>query len=167
MRQLLLLRHAKAARDLRDVADRDRPLEPRGRRDIALIREAMQKLGLLPDLVLVSPSKRTMQTLSGLEPWDETPLIEPMEQLYPGESAAILAALQEVAETVRSVLVIGHNPGLHNVAVQLAGKADSELNRRLRAKFPTAALAEFVVRGLWRDLETATLARLLVPSELR
>ena len=79
MRQLLLLRHAKSSWDDASMPDRDRPLNARGRRSAAAMRQAMRNLGLSPDVVLVSTARRTMETLEALEPWDETPLIDPID----------------------------------------------------------------------------------------
>jgi len=121
MRQLLLLRHAKSSWDDASIPDRDRPLNARGRKAAAAMRQAMRDLGLVPDLILLSPSRRTTETLEALEPWDETPLIEPLESLYLADPPQLLAALHGVAETVRSVMLIAHNPGLHDLAVSLAG----------------------------------------------
>jgi phosphohistidine phosphatase len=160
MHQLLLLRHAKASRDDPRVADRDRPLNDTGRRQAKAMRRLMQNLGLAPDLVLVSPSRRTLQTLELLEPWDETPLTEPLEDLYLAEEARILDVLRNVTETVRGVLLIGHNPGLRELAQTLSGSGN---NSRIDA-FPTCALAEFMVRGAWSDLPVgARLIRILDP----
>jgi phosphohistidine phosphatase len=172
MRQLLLLRHAKSSWDDASIPDRDRPLNGRGRRAAAAMRQAMHDLGLLPDLVLVSPSRRTMQTLEALEPWEETPLIEPMESLYLADPPQLLAALHGVAETVRSVMLIGHNPGLHDLAVSLAGPRalahGGPAEKALVAGFPTGALAEFVVAGSWWDLREGggRLIRFLTPRML-
>ena len=82
MHQLLLLRHAKSSRDDPKMADLERPLNKRGRRGAGTMRKAMQDLGLTPDVVLVSPSRRTLETLAALEPWDDTPLVEQVETLY-------------------------------------------------------------------------------------
>jgi len=110
-----------------------------------------------------------METLEALDPWDDAPLIETAEPLYLGGPAQLLAVLREVAETVRSVLLIAHNPGLHELAVALAGSAPPAAERRLRAKFPTSALAEFTVSGLWGDVgrRTTSLVRFVTPAELR
>src|SRR5690242_14275969 len=121
MRQLLLLRHAKSSWDDAAIPDRDRPLNARGRRCAAVMRQAMRDLGLTPDVVLVSTSRRTLETLEALEPWDETPLIDPLDSLYLADPMQLLAALHSVPETVRSVMVVGHNPGLHDLALSLAG----------------------------------------------
>jgi phosphohistidine phosphatase len=172
MRQLLLLRHAKSSWDDAAMPDRDRPLNARGRRSAAAMRQAMRNLGLSPDVVLVSPARRTMETLEALEPWDDTPLIDPVDSLYLGNVMQLTAALHGVAETVRSVLLIGHNPGLHDLALSLAGdramRAGGENERALADGFPTGALAEFVVPGSWWDLREGggRLVRFLTPRML-
>jgi phosphohistidine phosphatase len=168
MRQLLLLRHAKAAQAALRQDDRDRPLNEVGRKAMAVMRAAMREAGLVPDLVLVSPSRRTIETLEALEPWDDTPLVEPLEELYLASPAAIRDALNGVAETVRSVMVVGHNPGLHEFAASLhdGGPAPEHALRQLRDGFPTAALAEFAVPGAWSELRAhrARLVRFLTPK---
>lgn len=172
MRQLLLLRHAKSSWDGPAIADRDRPLNARGRRSAASMRLAMRTLGLVPDVVLVSTAKRTLETLEALEPWDDTPLVEPMDSLYLADPIQLTAALHGVAETVRSVLLIGHNPGLHDLALNLAGPramaGGGPNERALAAGFPTGALAEFVVAGSWWNLREGggRLLRFLTPAML-
>lgn len=172
MRQLLLLRHAKSSWDDASMPDRDRPLNARGRRSASLMRQAMRDLGLAPDVVLVSTARRTLETLDALEPWDDTPLVEPMDSLYLANPMQLTAALHGVAETVRSVLVIGHNPGIHDLALNLAGPnalaTGGEPAKMLSAGFPTGALAEFVVAGSWWDLREGggRLVRFLTPRML-
>jgi phosphohistidine phosphatase len=172
MRQLLLLRHAKSVWNDASMADRDRPLNQRGRRSAEAMRQAMRDLGLAPDVILVSTSRRTMETLEALEPWDDTPLVEPMESLYLASPVQLTAALHSVAQTVRSVLVIGHNPGLHDLALTLAGPraiaSGGNNERALAAGFPTGALAEFVVAGSWWELREGggKLVRFLTPRML-
>jgi phosphohistidine phosphatase len=154
------------------MPDRDRPLNARGRRSAAVMRQAMHDLGLIPDVVLVSTARRTLETLEALEPWDDMPLVEPMDSLYLATPLQLGAAVHSVAETVRSVLVIGHNPGLHDFAVSLAGPramtGGTEAARGLAAGFPTGALAEFVVAGSWWDLREGggRLVRFLTPRML-
>jgi len=172
MRQLLLLRHAKSSWDDKRLDDRDRPLAERGRRAAASMGAAMRELGLAPDLVLVSDAKRTMQTLELLEPWEDTPLIEPMPSLYLASAPEMIAMLRGVPETVRSVLLIGHNPGLHELAVTLAGTQGGEANRpalkRLTESYPTATLTEFTIAGPWWTLDAGAgrLVRYLAPGDL-
>lgn len=170
MRQLLLLRHAKSSWDEAGLPDFARPLNPRGQAAAAAMRTAMAGLGLAPDQVLVSTSKRTLETLEALEPWDETPLVDPMDSLYLAPAAGLLRALQDVQPTVRSVMVIAHNPGLHELAVLLMGKASPGSNdaRRLQEGYPSGALAEFVVVAPWADLAEGggRLVRFLCPRDL-
>jgi phosphohistidine phosphatase len=172
MRQLLLLRHAKSSWEDKELPDHERPLNPRGRRAAAAMRDAMENLGLAPDLVLVSSSLRTRQTLEALEPWQEMPLIENMESLYNATAPALLQALHAVKETVRSVLLIAHNPGLHELAMRLVGAhamtyANADL-RRLAEGYPSGALAEFTVPGPWGTLDEGggRLVRFLCPRDL-
>ena len=172
MHQLLLLRHAKSSWDDPNQSDHARPLSPRGRRAAQAMRQAFRDLGLAPDLVAVSSARRTMQTLEELEPWDETPLVEPTDGLYLAAAPAMLQALQTVSPTVRSLLVVGHNPGLHELAVMLAGpeamaRPDPAL-RRLAQAYPSGALAEFSVPGSWAGLREggARLVRFLCPADL-
>jgi phosphohistidine phosphatase len=169
LRQLLLLRHAKSSWDDPKLADHDRPLNARGRAAAVRVRAAMRELGLGPDLVLVSTATRTRQTLEALEPWEDTPLVEPMDVLYLATAPQLIAVLNGVAETVRSVMLVGHNPGLHDLALSLAGSADHPRDaRRMTEKFPTGALAEFVVPGPWHTLAPggARLIRFLSPDDM-
>lgn len=153
MRQLLLLRHAKSSWDDPSLPDYARPLNARGRKAASAMRRAIRELGLAPDIVLVSSARRALQTMEALEPWDETPLIEPMDALYLAEAPQMLRVLQGVAETARSVLLIGHNPGLHNLAQLLVGeqgmRADTSAIRKLAKGYPSGALAEFSVSVPW------------------
>lgn len=154
------------------MPDRDRPLNTRGRRAASAMRQAMRDLGLAPDVVLVSTARRTLETLDALEPWDDMPLIEPMDSLYLATPMQLTAALHGVAETVRSVLVIGHNPGMHDLALSLAGpramRGGGAAERALAEGFPTGALAEFVIAGSWWDLREGSgrLVRFLTPRML-
>ena len=170
MRQLMLLRHAKSSWDDASMPDRDRPLNTRGRRSAAIMRQAMRDLGLAPDVVLVSTAKRTLETLEALEPWDDTPLVEPMDSLYLANPMQLMAALHGIAETVRSVLLIGHNPGIHDLALTLSTPDTSAglAAKALAEGFPTGALAEFVVAGSWWDLRDGggRLVRFLTPRML-
>jgi phosphohistidine phosphatase len=169
MHQLLLLRHAKSSWDDTKLADRDRPLSERGRRATAAMRQAMHELGLAPDLVLVSPARRTLQTLDALEPWDDTPLQEQLEGLYLASAVQLMGTLHDVAETVRSVLLIGHNPGMHELAQTLvAGAQPTDATRQLAKGYPTGALAEFAIAGSWSHLAAGggRLTRFITPREL-
>jgi phosphohistidine phosphatase len=176
MRQLLLLRHAKSSWDDAAASDHARVLNADGRRAAAAMGQALRALHLAPDLVLVSTARRTRQTLDALEPWDETPLIEPMDSLYLASAPQLLATLNRTAETVRSVMLIGHNPGLHDLALTLAAGLPARVQQaavlpasaRLAAGFPTGGLAEFTIPAHWADLAEGggRLVRFLSPKDL-
>jgi phosphohistidine phosphatase len=172
MHQLLLLRHAHSSRDRPELADHARPLSGKGKRAAAAMRQAIRELGLQPDVVLVSSSRRTLETLDALEPWDETPLVEPMDALYMASAQQMLKVLQGAAETARSVMAVGHNPGMHELALLLLGgkaaAAATPALHRLAEGFPAGALAEFALAGPWHALGPATArpVRLLVPRDL-
>ena len=171
MRQLLLLRHAKSSWDDPQLSDHARPLNLRGRHAAAAMAKEMRRLGLLPDTVLVSSARRTLQTLAALEPWDDPPRIEPMDALYLAPAADLLTVLQSATPAARCVLLVGHNPGLHNLAMILAG-AHAVTNdahmRRLAHGYPSGALSEFSVAVPWNELgaNSARLTRFLLPSDL-
>ena len=172
MRQLLLLRHAKSSWDDAAQSDHARTLNASGQAAASAIGSALRTLGLAPDLVLVSSSRRTLQTLEALEPWEETPLIEQMDSLYLASASQILAILQRVTDTVRAVMVIGHNPGLHDLALILAGahamSAGTLPAARLAGGYPAGALAEFTVAAHWAELGEGSgrLVRFLSPRDL-
>ena len=170
MHQLLLLRHAKSSWDDVATADRDRPLNAKGRRGGHAMRRAMRDIGFAPDLILVSPARRTLETMAVLEPWDDTPLVEPIDDLYLASEAQLLDVLRGVAETVRTVLLIGHNPGLHELALALIDdRTSSETAAQAVSEgYPTAGLAEFAIAGPWARLGPGggRLMRFLTPRML-
>jgi phosphohistidine phosphatase len=172
MHQLILLRHAKAAPEAAGLADHDRPLTEAGRRMAGAMGAAMRQAGLAPDVVLVSSALRTQQTLAALEAasvWDEWPNIDTLPGLYMANVNQMRDVLRELPETVRSALVIGHNPGLHELALALAGPANPRPElARLAQGYPTASLAEFLVTTPWRRLGpgAAALQRFLQPADI-
>ena len=172
MRQLLILRHAKSSWDDRDLPDHERPLNARGQQAARAMRDAMVGLGLCPDLVLVSTARRTRETAAALEPWPDTPLVDHVDALYLASAPTLLSTLQSTAETVRSVLLVGHNPGLHELALALVGAHAMTLAnpdmRRLSEGYPSGALTEFTLPGPWSALAEggARLVRFLSPRDL-
>lgn len=168
MRRLILLRHAKAERP-DGIADLDRALNPRGREAAARIGAYLAAEGLRPDHVLVSPSTRTMQTWEGIRPNFEGLDAETVPSLYEALPPRILDAIRAAPGEARSLLVIGHNPSLHDLALQLADDGPRKMRADLRAKFPTAALAviDFDVEA-WAGIGEAGghLDRFVTPSGL-
>ena len=169
MHKLMLLRHAKSSWDDATLSDHARPLNRRGQMAAASVRGVIQSLGLAPELALVSSSRRTLQTLEALGPWTRPPAVKPMDALYLARADEIVDVVAGVDEAVGCVLVVGHNPGLHDAAVRLAGtgqQLDREL-AQLHASFPTGALAVFACQN-WAGLPEcgATLERFVVPRDL-
>jgi phosphohistidine phosphatase len=172
MRQLLLLRHAKSSWDDPRLSDHARPINARGKRNAEAMADAMRALGLAPDVVLVSSARRTLQTLEAIGPLEGSPLIEPMDAIYLAAWPTLLDTLRDVRETARSVLLIGHNPGLHELALALAGAAGmasgDDNAMRLANGYPTASLTEFSIAVPWNRLEAGCgrLVRFLTPADL-
>ena len=167
MRALYLLRHAKSSWADPSLPDHERPLAPRGRRDAKLVAEHLRLLPSEPELVLCSPAARTRETLELLRPALGSSTVSVEDHLYAASSDELLARIRDVRETVASVMLIGHNPGIHQLALALASTGD-ELER-LEAKFPTAALATLACAKPWSRLAAseATLAAYIVPKQLR
>lgn len=170
MRQLLLLRHAKSSWDDPKLPDHARPLNARGKRAAMGMARAMRELGLAPDVVLVSSARRTLQTLEALAPLPDSPIVTPMDDLYLAPWTRLLELARAVPETARSVLLIGHNPGLHELALALPGVGGlaGPAALRLADAYPTGGLAEFSVAAPWRQLDAggARLVRFLTPADL-
>lgn len=137
-RRLILLRHAKSDWSQAGLPDHDRPLASRGRRACALLSAYLRSSRPAPDLVLCSSALRTRQTLDGIRaglPADVAVLVE--DRLYLAGGADLLVRLREVDDGTGAVLVVGHNPGIHELATGLLGSTG---HRKLPA-FPTGALA--------------------------
>jgi phosphohistidine phosphatase len=149
------------------LADDERPLAPRGRRDAKRIAKHLRRLGCEPELVLCSSAARTRETLELIRPAVGHATVAVEDDLYAAASDDLLARIRRVPDAVASVMVIGHNPGLQQLALALATGGD-ELER-LEAKFPTAALAALSIEKAWSRLEPsdATLAAYVVPKQLR
>jgi phosphohistidine phosphatase len=169
LRKLYLLRHAKSAWDREGLDDHDRPLAPRGKRAARALAGHCREAHIAPDLVLCSTSVRTRETLDlVLQGFRRSPLVVMEQTLYLASSGAILKRLQDVEDKVKQVMVIGHNPGMHEAALALAQRGARDLQEALATKFPTGALATFEIDGTWHKLtpSSAKLAAFLVPADL-
>ena len=155
---LWLLRHAKAVPG-NGLDDSDRPLDERGRDAAKRMGRYLAKRGVRPELVLCSPSVRTRETLElvcaalggALEALYE-------DALYLAGEDALLERLEELSDDVASVMLVGHNPGVAELALLLARRGDPDALAALSRKYPTGALAELRVgaprwRGLGRGCE--------------
>lgn len=140
MSRALLLRHSKAARATPGMHDFDRPLEEQGRRHAAAVGEAMAAAGLVPDLVLCSPSRRTRETWDGVK--SKVGEIETrfLDELYHSDAGGYLEAIRQAGE-VNSVLIVGHNPMTAEAATLLAGSGSRRDLASMRTRYPTSSLA--------------------------
>lgn len=168
MHALHLLRHAKSSWADDELDDHDRPLTKRGRRDAeAMARHLAAKAGT-PDLVLSSTAARARATLA--------PLLERLKprrilldrDLYLAPGPALLEHLHRTDEQIGTALLIGHNPGLHELALLLADPESPVDLPPLSGKFPTGALATFRFAPNWHRLKphTATLMAYVTPRDL-
>jgi len=168
--RLMLLRHAKSEKAEPGMRDHERSLNARGRSDAPAIGAYMARHALLPDLVLVSTATRTRQTWERLAPALSAPVSATYEErLYNAGSDAIIAIVKEVRPAVRSLLVIGHNPGLHDAARVLIASGDVEARERLNEGLPTSGLAVIDFAGKdWRKLHAhgGRLERFVTPRSL-
>ena len=166
MTRLLLVRHAKSSWDEPSLADRERPLSPKGRKAAARVAEHLQAEGLSVELVLCSSALRTRETLEALSPVFGDAEVQIEDRLYAASDDDLLARLREIPDRVGSAAMIGHNPGTHDLALHLV-RSGKDL-RRLRNKFPTGAVAVLEFRGPWSDLVpgSAKLASFVIPKDL-
>jgi phosphohistidine phosphatase len=158
---LWLLRHAKAEREPPPGGDdHDRPLAPRGTRDAAALGRVLPSLGHPPpEVVLTSTARRTLQTAEAATARIGATL-DRRRRLYYGSEEDVLDEVSTVGEGVASVMVVGHNPATHLLALALLDEEDAS-GRGALSSFPTCALAVFgVPAARWREVaaRTATLA---------
>jgi phosphohistidine phosphatase len=150
--RLILLRHAKSEKAEPGMRDHARRLNGRGRDDAPVIGAYMARHGLVPDRVLVSTAARTRETWDGVAAeLGARPQVSYEERLYDAGPEAILAVIKETASAVRTLLVVGHNPGLHELARLLIASGDVEARERLNEGLPTSGLAVIDFAGKdWR-----------------
>jgi phosphohistidine phosphatase len=142
MRRLMLLRHAKSDWSAPGTRDQDRPLNARGREAAPRMGTYMARHGLMPDLVIASPATRVMDTLSLVLPaFKKQPKTLPDARLYETDAEELLKVIKETPHAVHSLLLVGHNPALAELASLLVASGDVESRQRLIEKFPTAGLA--------------------------
>ncbi len=158
MRRLMLLRHAKTENDAPSGRDRDRRLDSRGRNDAAEIGGWIAAHPPFPDSVLVSPAVRAHQT------WDmawaamkdavHPPQVELLPELYGADPSHLLQIIRDACGTdPQRLMIIGHNPGLHELSLGLAGSGDAAGRKALVDNLPTSGLAiiDFAVDD-WSDV---------------
>ncbi|MCP9625723.1 histidine phosphatase family protein [Rhodopseudomonas palustris] len=173
MRRLILLRHAKTETDAPTGKDHDRRLEERGRADAAAMAEWLSEQRLVPDQVLVSTATRTRQTwdiLSGLFAAGTEPQVEHLPELYSASAAQLLQAIHEVSAGINRLMLVGHNPGLHELALGLTCGCNEADRKLLSGNMPTSAIAviDFPIAD-WADARfgTGKLQHFVSPKILR
>jgi phosphohistidine phosphatase len=177
-RTLVLFRHAKSAWP--DVADHDRPLARRGIRAAPAMGRWLREAGLLPGQVLCSTARRARETWqfaqAGLA---ATPPVTFDARIYEAAATDLLAVIREVPAATGTLLLIGHNPAIEDLALLLAmapggggGSAPADAApgdlQRMHAKFPTAAIAVLEFHGTWSGLAPgrARLTAFVTPRDL-
>jgi len=161
--RLYLLRHAKSSWKDPELTDHDRPLAARGARAAAALARHFDAAGIAPDLVLCSTARRARDTLDQVAPAAGEVRFEP--ELYGASARSLLERLRQVPPATGSVLVIGHNPELEDLALALA--RPSAGRDEIEAKYPTGALVALELPG-WAELGrgTATLTAFVRPRDL-
>jgi phosphohistidine phosphatase len=170
MKRLLLLRHAKSSWSNGGADDFQRPLAPRGVRAAGAMARFLTEHKLVPDRVLCSAARRTVETWNLLaDSLGHTATVEIEPGLYLAETTALLERIRAVPDTSAVVMLIGHNPGMETLARVLAGSGDGAAIEQMTTKFPTAGLAviDFDVAH-WSEIarRQGRLERFVTPKEL-
>jgi phosphohistidine phosphatase len=158
MRRLMLLRHAKTETDAPSGRDRDRRLDDRGHRDAAEIGNWLGRHPPFPDLVQVSPAIRAKQTWElaweAMKEHARPPEVAFLPELYAADAAQILQAIRNASTSdPKRLMVVGHNPGMHELALMLAGGGDAAGRQALADNLPTSGLAVFdFATNDWNDV---------------
>jgi phosphohistidine phosphatase len=154
-KRLILLRHAKSAWDNLSTADFERPLSNRGRKAAPLVGAYLARRGMVPGLVLSSSAKRAVETLDlACAGWQTKPTVRKLKSLYLAMPREMLRRVQAVGREPDCVMLVGHNPGIADLASWLCSHGKADQRARLARKFPTGAIAviEFDVED-WGDVE--------------
>jgi phosphohistidine phosphatase len=172
-KRLFLLRHAKSSWVDPARADFERPLNARGRKAALAVAEWLSGRNPTPDLILCSAARRTRETLAAvraaLGPKAEVAIEQRLYLAEEDQLFARLVELDDLAQPPTSAMLIGHNPGLGDLALRLMPRDQLETRRRVAAKFPTCAFVDLSFAcDNWEaiDAASATLNAYLVPAEL-
>jgi phosphohistidine phosphatase len=170
VKSLLLLRHAKSSWDDTSLADADRPLAPRGKKAAARMGRYLFEFVGVPAVVLCSTAVRARETWERIAAAAPAPVEARMlEELYMASPERLLGILGRLPDAADRVLVVGHNPGLEQLAQLLCREGDGKSLARMTEKFPTAALAEVELDiPRWWDIAPGRgrLRRFVAPKDL-
>jgi phosphohistidine phosphatase len=154
MKTLLVLRHAKANQDSPSGLDFDRPLKPRGQKQSLSLGRMIREQGQTVDAIVASPAARVVETLSGLIEGGGASCAPVYDRrIYNASEASLVDVIRETDDKVEHLIVVGHNPGLQQLVLQLADRDTGGLRGDVASGFPTASLAklELAVEH-WRDV---------------
>ena len=157
-KRLILLRHAKSAWDNPSVADFERPLSNRGRKAAPVVGAYLARRNLVPGLVLASSARRAAETLDLVSAgWQTKPTVRKLKSFYLAMPREMLRRVQAVGKEPDCVMLVGHNPGIADLANWLCSQGKAEHRASLARKFPTGAIAaiEFDVED-WADVDAET-----------
>lgn len=162
MERLILMRHGKAERHAQNGGDFERALADSGRADAAVMGKLLAGLAYAPDVLLVSSARRTRETAEQVAPHFPKARVEHLRDLYHADPEEVVQAVEEHADGPATVMIVGHNPGLHELALRLAlqGGASPIQTNKLRGRFPTSTTVVFA----WTD-KGPVLEQLLYANE--
>lgn len=171
MLTLMLLRHAKSSWDDPTLEDIERPLSKRGAKAAPQMGVFMAREKLKPDLVLCSRAVRTQGTLALVLPelGPPTPDVRFEDELYLASASDLLVRIRRIEHTCKRLMIVGHNPGFHGLALALIADGARREIAAVATKFPTAALAVLSFRtDAWTDIRPASgrLECFVTPREL-
>lgn len=146
MDRLILLRHGKAQPESDSGEDFDRRLTPRGVSEAARMGARLAEMGFCPQVALVSTAARAQDTWEAAGPAFPATETRLEDDLYHADAATVRSFADRAGRSCRTVMVVGHNPGLQELTVSLLaeGHAPAELRARAQRNFPTAAAAVFL-----------------------
>ena len=170
MKQFALLRHAKSSWDQPGLNDFDRPLNERGWKAARRMGRELHRRGIRFDQVLASAAARVRETIDGVEEkYDFRAPVRFEPRIYMADVDTLLDLVRGIDDEASAALLVGHNPGLEQLAIALSHEDERGLRHRIRGKFPTAALAliQLPVEN-WADIVPGDgeIVALIVPKDL-
>jgi phosphohistidine phosphatase len=169
MKNLTLLRHAKSGWEDSVNRDFDRPLNPRGRKAARTVALEMKTQGLDFDLVLASPARRVIETLEEVAAGFGPLRADYDPRLYLASTATLLEIVRATPDEVERLLLVGHNPGLEEIALRLSRRDEGGLRREIEVKYPTGTVAEIELPvEHWAEVRegAGSLVRFIRPRDL-
>lgn len=145
MERLILMRHGKAERHAQSGGDFERALAASGREDAGVMGKVLAGLAYSPEVLLVSSARRTRETAEQVAASFPKARIEHLRDLYHADPEEIVQAIEDDGDSAATVMIVGHNPGMHELALRLAlqGGASPIQTNKLRGRFPTSTVVVF------------------------